>query len=134
MEPPRTVAASEPGPPPKWAGRWLFVPAPGTAPGAYPAEYIELRLSESGEMLRGAYQARYRIADRAISPNVAFQFEGRAGAEGAVLPWRGPGGAVGEITLRLLPAGTLEVAWVAEKLGGELGLISGRATLVRKIE
>ena len=84
--------------------------------------------------MRGSYRARYRVADRAISPNVAFQFEGRAGAEGGVLSWFGPGGSQGEVTLRLLANGNLHVAWAADRLGEELGLISGAATLVLKQE
>ena len=51
-----------------------------------------------------------------------------------MLPWNGSGGAKGEVTLRLLPAGNLEVDWIAHQLGQELGLISGTATSVRKIE
>ena len=82
--------------------------------------------------MRGSYRARYRVTDRAISPTVAFQFEGRAAAEGGVLPWRGAGGSQGAVTLRLLANGNLQVEWEADRLGEELGLISGAATLVRK--
>ena len=116
------------------AGDWLFVPANETGKSGYPPEFIELRLVEKQGVLHGRYRARYRVGDRAISPNVAFQFEGRAAAEGGVLPWRGPGGAQGEITLHLLKNGHLEVAWAAGLLGQDLGLISGTATLVRKLE
>jgi O-antigen ligase len=59
-------------------------------------------------------------------PNVAFQFEGREGAEGGVLPCSGPGGLQGEAALRLPANGN--------RLGEELLLISGAATLVRKLE
>jgi len=116
------------------SGDWIFVPAAVSVEGGYPPEYIELRLRELEGVMRGSYRARYRVTDRAISPNVAFQFEGRTGAEGGILPWRGPGGSQGEVTLRLLATGTLEVAWEADRLGEELGLISGAATLVRKLE
>jgi curved DNA-binding protein CbpA len=115
-------------------GEWLFVPTSETRNRGYPPEYIELRLSENEGVIHGRYRARYRVTDRAISPNVAFQFEGRTAAEGGVLPWRGPGGAQGEISLRLLANGSLEVEWAAGQLGEELGLISGAATLVRKLE
>ena len=81
-------------------------------------------------MVRGRYRARYRITDRAISPNVTFEFAGH----GATIPWRGPGGAQGEITLRLLPGGALEVSWVANQIGTAMDLISGTATLVRKLD
>jgi len=119
---------------PRLTGRWLFVATRATQHAGYPPEYIELRLSETGDMLRGLYQARYRVTDRAISPNVAFRFEGPSSPDGGVLPWQGPDGSKGEVTLRLLPTGGLEVGWVAQQLGQELGLISGAATLVRKIE
>jgi glucose/arabinose dehydrogenase len=34
----------------------------------------------------------------------------------------------------LLASGGLEVSWVANQMGAELGLISGTATLVRKLD
>jgi hypothetical protein len=116
------------------AGDWFFVPASETGNGGYSPEFIELRLSEDQGVIRGRYRARYRVTDRAISPNVAFQFEGHTAAEGGVLPWRGAGGAQGEIRLRLLANGNLEVEWAAAHLGEDLELISGTATLVRKLE
>jgi hypothetical protein len=131
------AGAGEPAPgedPSVLSGDWFFVPAAETGKDGYPPEYIELRLSENEGVMRGRYRARYRVTDRAISPNVTFQFEGHIAADGGVLPWRGPGGAQGEITLRLLANGNLEVAWEAGHLGEELELISGTATLVRKRE
>jgi hypothetical protein len=117
------------------AGNWLFVPAPDTkAAGLYPPEYIELRVMDDGGMLRGRYRARYRVSDRAISPTVAFEFEGRGLPGEAKLPWIGAGGAQGEITMRLLESGALEVTWQANRMGADLGLISGTATLVRKLD
>jgi hypothetical protein len=120
--------------PPLLAGRWLFVASASTKHSGYPPDYIELTLTENAGMLHGRYQARYRVSDRAISPNVSFRFDGRTGADGGMLPWNGSGGAKGEVTLRLLPTGSLEIDWVAHQLGQEQGLISGTATLVRKIE
>lgn len=118
---------------PRLSGDWLFVPLPhAKASSLYPPEYIELRVTENAGILRGRYRARYRIPDQAISPAVSFEFEGRAGADRATLPWSGAGGAVGEVRLRLLAPGALEVIWVATRLGRELGLISGTAVLVRK--
>jgi hypothetical protein len=138
-EPVPVSAAVAPGYPPgeapnKLSGDWIFVPAAETVKSGYPPEFIELRLREHEGAMRGSYRARYRVADRAISPSVAFQFEGRAGTEGSVLPWSGPGGSQGEVTLRLLANGKLRVVWEAARLGEELGLISGAATLVRKLE
>jgi hypothetical protein len=114
------------------SGNWLLAGPVATQQGEYPPEYIELRLAERSGILHGRYQARYRVADRAISPNVAFRFDGHAGPEGGVLQWQGPGGAAGDVTLQLLPDGGLKVDWVARQLGRELRLISGTSTLVRK--
>jgi len=120
---------------PSIAGSWLFVPTPDTkSAGLYPPEYIELRVMEEAGVLRGRYRARYRVVDRAISPTVAFEFEGRGSNDEARLPWTGAGGAKGEVTMRLLESGALEVTWEAHRMGAELGLISGTATLVRRLD
>ena len=120
---------------PSMAGNWLFVSTPDTkSAGLYPPEYIELRVMEAAGVLRGRYRARYRVADKAISPTVAFEFEGRGSNDEAKLPWTGAGGAKGEVTMRLLESGALEVAWQADRMGAELGLISGTATLVRRLD
>ncbi|HEY2014664.1 MAG TPA: hypothetical protein VGH38_14235 [Bryobacteraceae bacterium] len=120
---------------PTLAGEWLFVPSlQSKNTSLYPPEYIELRVTEEAGSLRGRYRARYRIADQAISPIVSFQFEGRCQAEGARLPWNGIGGATGEVSLRLVNSRVLQVSWVANQLGQELGLISGTAMLVRRQE
>lgn len=117
------------------AGDWLFVPPVKRDPSAlYPPEYVELRITEASGMLRGRYRARYRVTDRAISPDVAFQFEGRPESAVATIPWTGAGGASGDLTLKQLDNGALEVSWTAHELGSVLGLISGTATLVRKLE
>jgi len=127
--PPLPVTVAEPQP--TLTGDWLYVaPRGGVRNDLYPPEYIEVHIKESGGVVRGRYRARYRIADRAISPNVSFEFTGRGGT----LLWRGPGRAQGEITLRLLPGGGLEVSWVANQIGTEMDLISGTATLVRKLD
>ena len=129
---------SAPGPTlasPSIAGNWLFVPTPDTkSAGLYPPEYIELRVMEEAGVVRGRYRARYRVADKAISPTVAFEFEGRGTNDEARLPWTGAGGAKGEVSLRLLDSGALEVTWEASRMGVELGLISGTATLVRRLD
>ena len=133
LAPADTASDTPPGERPRvLSGDWVFVPAMGATKSRYAPEFIELRLREREGTMRGSYRARYRVADRAISPTVAFQFEGRAAAEGGVLPWRGAGGSQGAVTLRLLANGNLQVEWEADRLGEELGLISGAATLVRK--
>jgi DnaJ domain len=117
------------------AGEWLFLPQPSIrSDGLYPPEYIELRVTQQAESLFGKYRARYLINDRAISPNVVFEFQGRAGEKDARLPWTGPGGSRGEIALHLLTTNALEVTWTASHPGDELGLISGTATLIRKVD
>ena len=129
--PPRTTeAAASTG----WNGDWFYVPGLQTSgPGFYTPEYIELRITQDGANLHGRYRSRYHIPDRAISPAVNFQFDGAPNGDGAV-PWTGPGGARGEVKLHLLPNGVLEVAWEADQMGNELGLISGKASLVRKLD
>ena len=138
MAPPAANPAPVPDlarPSPSMAGSWLFVPMPDTkSAGLYPPEYIELRVMEEAGVLRGRYRARYRVADKAISPTVAFEFEGPGSDDQAKLPWTGPGGAKGEVTMRLLESGALEVTWEASRMGAELGLISGTATLVRRLD
>ena len=136
-----SVAAMLPMPPlrpaarPTVAGDWLFVPSPSKRrPTLYSPEYIEMRVAENDGRLHGRYRARYRVADRAISPTVAFQFEGPALPEGSDLSWAGAGGASGTMQLRLVTGNTVEVVWTADRLGKELGLISGTATLVRRQE
>ena len=139
--PTAAVSPTPPGHPPTrptLSGDWLYVPAAHSGPaGLYPPEYIELRISQESGVLRGRYRARYRVTDQAISPTVSFQFAGPfAGtlADEVSLPWIGAGGAEGEVTLRLIAAGALEVSWTAIQMGEALGLISGKAILVRRLE
>jgi hypothetical protein len=134
IAPPIDIAIPAAAAIPRLTGRWLFAGSRTMEHVGYLPEYIELRLSESSGVIRGLYRARYRVTDRAISPDVAFRFEGPVAPDGGVLPWQGTGGSKGEVTLRLLPVGGLEVGWVAHQLGQQLGLISGSATLVRKLE
>ena len=120
---------------PTLSGEWLYVPSEHSKnAGMYPPEYIELRVTEGAGILRGRYRARYHITDQAISPTVSFQFAGPAEGDAASLPWIGIGGAKGEVSLRLVNPGALEVSWVATQMGEELGLISGTATLVRRLD
>jgi hypothetical protein len=98
----------------------------------YPPEYIELRLTEQGEVLRGSYRARYLVSDQPISPVVTFRFEGKASEE--EWEWQGAGGARGRVKLRLKSRGTLELQWFATEMGTQLSLGSGNATLLRRKE
>jgi len=124
-----------PAAPSDLTGEWLFVPSPANRrDDLYPPEYIEMRIARNSGEIRGRYRARYHITDRPISPNVYFEFAGPAGPDGGRLHWAGPGGASGDISLRLLPNGAVEVTWVANEIGRDLGLISGTATLIRRLE
>jgi curved DNA-binding protein CbpA len=119
-----------------FAGTWFYTP-PRVAPSSkvlYPPEYIEAAIVEEAGVLRGRYYGRYRVSDRAISPEVIFQFEGRPQPEVAVLEWHGGGGAHGEIRLKLLSENAMEVNWSAAELGSPPGLAAGTAVLVRRVE
>ena len=119
-----------------FAGTWVYVlpsiPQPKKA--LYPAEYVEAVIVEQSGVLQGRYRARYQVADRPISPDVAFRFEGKSYRDSASLNWTGPGGARGEMQLRLLSRDSLEVRWAAVELGSQLGLASGSALLIRRQE
>ena len=120
----------------RFAGNWFYAPA-RMAPAAkalYPPEYIEVSIAEEGGVLKGRYYGRYRVTDRAISPEVRFYFEGRAQQQQAVLEWQGGGGARGEVLLKLVGENSLEVTWSASELGNPPGLAAGTAVLVRRIE
>jgi len=99
----------------------------------YPAEYAELVVREEAGALGGRYRARYRVADRAISPEVVFHFEGRVSQDSARLQWTG-GGAKGEARLQLLSPDSMEITWWATDLGRAVGLASGTAVLTRRQE
>jgi hypothetical protein len=100
----------------------------------YPPEFIETTITEQNGMVRGKYRSRYRIADRAISPDVVFEFAGTATGSTLVCPWTGPGGARGELTLKMAGENGLMVDWTATELGTMQGLITGTATLTRRID
>ena len=118
---------------PNLAGTWIYS-APGGRPSPgnqYPAEYIELVLAERSDLLSGRYRARYKVADRALSPEVEFFFQGAAAGDRRY-GWRGNGGAKGEIHLKLLSDNALSLDWFASELGQHPMLGSGTAVLVRR--
>jgi hypothetical protein len=120
----------------RFAGTWFYAPT-RLAPAAkalYPPEYIETTIVEEKGVLRGRYYGRYRVPDRAISPEVRFYFEGPAQPDHALLEWQGGGGARGEVRLKLVGENSLEVNWSATELGTTPGLAAGTAVLVRRIE
>ena len=122
------------GKPRRLSGTWIYVPTSKPSPNdLYPAEYIELVLTENDTHLWGRYRARYRVPDQALSPAVEFQFEGRAGSTERYA-WSGNGGARGEVRLKLLSENSLSVDWFTSQLGRALSLSSGTAVLVRRQE
>jgi hypothetical protein len=114
---------------PALTGTWLYAQKPAVTPKKdwYPPEFIELRVDPSSSGIAGRYQARYRVGDRPISPEVRFRFEGK----GDVLPWVGPNGSRGELRLKRLSPLTLQVDWVTTQDGGIPSLMSGSSVLVK---
>ncbi|MGO9095504.1 MAG: J domain-containing protein [Bryobacteraceae bacterium] len=132
-----TAVTPPPAPPPQptYAGTWFYAQSKMAELSAlYLPEYIEAVIVEEAGVLRGRYRARYKVADRAISPDVRFQFSGPADSEAPRLAWTGGGGAKGEVRLKLLSSNSLEVDWTASRLGASLGLSSGTAVLTRRQE
>jgi hypothetical protein len=135
--PPPEVAFSLPavGPPPSgFGGTWSWEPnkTGSSVKALYPPEFIEAVIVEQAGVLHGRYRARYKVADRPISPDVQFQFQGSAGVDSAALRWAGDGGASGEVRLTLLSANAMRVTWSATTLGTGLGLSAGTAVLTRR--
>jgi hypothetical protein len=121
---------------PRLGGTWVYVRPRllSSQRSLYPADYVETIILEEGAIVRGRYRARYDVADRPISAEVSFRFEGRAEAGGASLRWTGAGGAEGEAKLELLSRNSMRLDWVATTLGTQLGLASGTAVLTRRQE
>ena len=113
------------------AGKWVFTPDPMDRqdPKSFPAEYVELTILAADGRLRGSYRSRYKLPDHSLSPYGNFTFEGASSATS--FDWRGDGGARGQVTLRLQSHDTLQVSWFATKMGSELSLGSGSATVFR---
>jgi len=118
------------------AGLWVYEPAAlkpnhsGVA--LYLPEFIELHIRAKDGILYGDYSSRYRITDRAISPEVRFSFEGRPGQHGA-FSWRADDGSQGHIDLKNLTPQSIEVNWKVTVFGSHIGLGAGTAVLIRKL-
>ena len=120
-----------------FSGFWFYMKEfnpKGKASTLYPPEFIELTLTEQGGTVRGRYRSRYKIVDRAISPDVSFEFAGSAVAGTVTAPWSGPGGSKGEITLKLAGDNSMKVDWSTTDLGSFQGLVNGTATLTRRLD
>ncbi|MCU1324672.1 MAG: hypothetical protein JWN34_42 [Bryobacterales bacterium] len=121
-----------------FGGFWFYVRANGDRKSSqlYPPEFIEATIVEQNGQVQGHYRSRYRIVDRAISPDVNFNFTGTVnlGANTVTADWTGPGGARGELTIKLLGENSARVDWSADRLGNMQGLTAGTATLTRRLD
>ena len=119
-------------------GFWFYVRTAEERrnPGLYPPEFIEATIVEQNGQVRGHYRSRYRIVDRAISPDVNFEFTGAINVTTNTVAanWVGPGGARGELTIKLLNDHSMKVDWSADQLGSIQGLTSGTAALTRRLD
>jgi hypothetical protein len=132
---PANTSARSPSAAPSFAGNWLYVPENGNvrAPGAYPATYVELLLTEAHGELSGGYRARFKVPDIAVSPEVSFRVHGKApSGESAKLGWTAADGSRGELEMTLRAPNVVSVTWWATELGRHAGLASGTANLVRQ--
>jgi hypothetical protein len=100
----------------------------------YPPEFIEATISEQNGVVRGKYRSRYKIVDRAISPDVSFEFAGTSNGNTLACVWTGPGGSRGDLTLKITGENAMSVDWRATELGNNQGLVIGTATLTRRID
>jgi curved DNA-binding protein CbpA len=119
----------------QFAGFWYFARPTGQRPrNLYPPEFIEATLTESNGVVHGKYRSRYQIVDRAISPDVNFEFSGTPSGGAITCMWSGQGGAKGQLTLRITGENDLKVDWSASEMGNVQGLASGTAVLTRRID
>lgn len=125
------ASASEPS----FAGNWLYSPllSDTVSPGIYPAVYVELVLVDERGHLTGDYRARYKIPDRAISPQVLFRVQGKSPKGKSVkLVWMSHDGAKGEVELLLRSPNLMNVTWWTTEFGPQTALSSGTALLIRQ--
>lgn len=117
-------------------GFWFYLRVPDDKknPTLYPPEFIEATIAEQNGQVKGRYRSRYRIVDRAISPDVNFEFTGKLAGNVVSASWAGPGGAHGDITIRLLSENSMRVEWTADQLGSIQGLTAGTAALTRRLD
>jgi len=135
----RFQATAEQPAAPVLAGHWFYTAGtldPET-PGMYPPEFIELFLSENQGTLLGKYWARYRIANKAVSPEVQFRIYGTASkgtaiANAVTARWVSDDGAKGQLKMMLRDANSMEVSWWTSEFGRHMALTSGSALLVRQ--
>jgi curved DNA-binding protein CbpA len=118
-----------------FVGVWTYAKGGGASPGGkaeYPPEFIEVAVTQEKGRLHGQYHSRYQVLDHAISPDVDFVFAGTPSGSSANCTWLGSGGAKGRLTLKILPAGAIQIVWNATELGTQQWLVNGTAALTRK--
>jgi hypothetical protein len=119
-----------------FAGRWLYSPSAGSPleSGQYPATYVELSLVEENGILSGEYRARYKVSDRAVSPEVSFSTRGALAADrSATLDWVSRKGAKGKAQLTLRIPNVMHFAWWTTEFGSDKSALgSGSAELIRQ--
>jgi hypothetical protein len=99
----------------------------------YSPEYIQLEIfSGQPGTIHGRYASRYLIPDRAISPSVAFSFQGPAGPQ--EYEWTAADGSRGVVALNPMTHGSMQVNWRITHFGSQIGLGSGTAVLIRKAQ
>jgi len=127
------IRTAVPAPAVSIVGDWLHIPEPGESVSRdrYPPEFIQMRIDGTDGKIRGSYDARYRVLDRAVSGAVSFQFAGRADGAAAAFEWASQGGAAGRIELKLLSPTKVRVVWRTTKPSHRPVLVSGTAVLTR---
>ena len=121
--------------PATFAGHWFYAPGShdSQTPGMYPPEFIEFFLSEEQGVLSGKYWARYRIPDRAVSPEVQFRVSGASQkGDATTITWASHDDARGQMKIVLRESNSMEVTWWTTALGRQTALTSGTAVLVRQ--
>jgi curved DNA-binding protein CbpA len=113
-------------------GTWLYAQRADSTPKKdwYPPDFIELKIQPAATGIAGRFQARYRVGDRPISPEVRFRFEGK----GDPLVWVGANGAQGEIRVKQTSPLTVQVDWITTRAGEIPSLTSGSSLLVKSPE
>lgn len=122
-------------------GLWLAVleKNPVLQPGEYAADFMEVRLTQSGERLAGQLRSRYRVHDRSTNPEVNFRFNGSVNEE--EFEWTGPENSRGRVRISIekpkeglgqsANGQLMKIHWVAEVPPPGSELMQGSAKLLR---
>ncbi|MGO9239995.1 MAG: J domain-containing protein [Bryobacteraceae bacterium] len=122
---------------PAFAGNWFYSPEYGgkAGAGAYPAQYIEFLIGEEQGIIAGNYRAQYKVADKAVPPQVIFHAQGKSDdGKLARMSWASKDGAKGEAELTLQSPNLMRVVWWTTEFGSRGALASGEAWLIRQRE